>query len=276
MNGTFRTFREKMNILSTLAIVLFIAVAVAAMNPRPAPAQSDSPVVAADQVDSVFDVANEEYKAGNFENAITLYEGLLAGSSIMAADVHYNIANASFKLNDPGKAIASYRRALLLRPRDRDIAANLLFVREAVVDKIDRPRGAEFVREAFFFHYSLSDGEAETVFLGAFIAASLLGAICLFRSSKALVWLTVAALAVTLTFGASCALRWRAAANPSQAVLVSDEADVHTGPGRNYIVSFNLHDGAEMKIRRVEGDWRQIELPDGRRGWIENSDLEVI
>ena len=77
-------------------------------------------------------------------------------------------------------------------------------------------------------------------------------------------------------FGASCALRWMSSANPTEAVVVVDEADVHTGPGENYIVSFGLHDGSELKISRSEGEWSLIELSDGRRGWIEKADVEII
>jgi tetratricopeptide (TPR) repeat protein len=239
-------------------------------------AESDSAVVAADQVNSVFDVANEEYKAGNFENAITLYEGLLSGAPIEAADIHYNIGNASFKLGNYGGAIASYRRALRLAPRDRDIAANLNFVRDMTVDKMDRPRSAEFFREVFFFHHGLNAGEAEAILFCAYVAACVFGMGYLFRRAKALKWLALATLVVTLAAGASCAFRWYGTSNPDQAVIVADEAEIHTGPGRNYIVPFSLHDGAELKVRKSESEWFQIELPDGRRGWIEKPDIEII
>ncbi len=244
--------------------------------PHNAFADADAAVVAADQVDAVFDVANEEYKAGNFENAIILYRGLLSGAPVRAADIHYNIGNASFKLNNYGKAIASYQRALRLAPRDRDIAANLNFVRDLTVDKIDRPRSAEFFREVFFFHHGLSAGEAEAILLGAYLATCIFGVAHLFRKSKTLKWLMLVALAATLAAGASCAFRWYESANPGQAVIVADESEIHTGPGQSYIVSFSLHDGVELKIRKSEDEWFQIELPDGRRGWIEKPDIEMI
>ena len=65
-------------------------------------------------------------------------------------------------------------------------------------------------------------------------------------------------------------------ANHNQAVVVADEAAVHTGPGRNYMVSFSLHDGTELKVRRKEEGWCQIELPDGRRGWLNVSHIESV
>jgi tetratricopeptide (TPR) repeat protein len=239
-------------------------------------ATAESAPVLPEQVNSIFDMANEEYKAGAYENAVTLYEGLLTSPGIKAADIHYNIGNAAFKLNNHGRAIASYRRALRLAPRDQDIVANLDFVREATLDRIDQPRGTELRRDIFFFHYGLSGAEAEKIFLCAYVAAAGLGSALLVRRSKALRWLTLIALSVTIALGVSCALRWQASANPSEAVVVADEADVHTGPGNHYIVSFDLHDGAELEIGRSEGEWRLIELSDGRRGWIEKIHLEII
>ena len=242
----------------------------------PAFAKPDSAIVPDEQVDSIFDVANEEYKVGNYENAITLYEGLLSGSGAKATDVHYNMGNTFFRLENYGKAIAAYRRALRVAPRDQDVAANLRFAREATLDKIDQTRSAELRREVLFFHYGLSRAETETIFLCVYIAAAALGTALLFQKSRQLKWLTLVALFLALAFGASYAFKWRAAANLSEAVIVTKEADVHTGPGSSYIVSFSLHDGAEVRMRKLEDDWRQIELADGRRGWIEKANIETI
>jgi tetratricopeptide (TPR) repeat protein len=240
-------------------------------------AESDAAVVTPEQVDSIFDIANEEYKMGKYENAITLYEGLLSdGSGVMAAGIHYNMGNAYFRLKRYGMAIVAYRRALRLSPRDQDAIANLRFAREASLDKIDQPRSAELWREVLFFHYGLSPSETEKIFLCAYIATATLGAALLFLKFRPLRWLTLAALFLALTFGASCAFKWVAAANPSEAVVVVKETEVHTGPGHHYIVSFNLHDGAELTVHKLEDEWRQIELADGRRGWIETANIETI
>ena len=162
-------------LLVTLCLLAFLAPAWAA-------------TVSPEQVDSIFDVGNEEYKAGNYENAITLYEGLLSSPGIKAADVHYNIGNAAFKLQKYGRAISSYQRALRLAPRDQDIVANLEFAREATLDRIDQPRGSGLRRDIFFFHYGLSGAEAETVFLLAYVAAASLGAAFLWLRSRRLKW----------------------------------------------------------------------------------------
>jgi len=59
-------------------------------------------------------------------------------------------------------------------------------------------------------------------------------------------------------------------------VVIVDEIEVRTGPGRNYMKSFDLHDGAELRMRDIKNGWCQIELPDGRRGWLNVSHIENV
>ena len=227
-------------------------------------------------LNDVFDIANEEYKAGNFQDALRLYEGLLSSTGVETADIYYNIGNTHFKLNNYGRAIVSYRRALKLAPRDQDVKANLSYVRERNVDKIAQAKSTELLRELFFFHYSLNSAESEAIFLSVYCALIMIAIVYLIRRSKLIQWLMIAALLLTFVFGASTIIKWYIAIYSNQAVVVADEAEVRTGPGHNYMVSFSLHDGAELEVRKIMDGWCQIELPDGRRGWLNVSLVENV
>jgi uncharacterized protein YgiM (DUF1202 family) len=130
--------------------------------------------------------------------------------------------------------------------------------------------------EIFFFHYSLSKPETEAVFMCVYIALALLGITHFFHKSKTIRWLVSVALVLTLGFGGSTIMKLYRPVNHNQAVVVADEAEIHTGPGRNYMISFSLHDGAELRVRKKEKGWYQIELPDGRRGWLNVSHIEGV
>jgi N-acetylmuramoyl-L-alanine amidase len=84
------------------------------------------------------------------------------------------------------------------------------------------------------------------------------------------------ALALAIVFGVSTASHWYSAARSDAAVIVADEVDVHTGPGDHYLMAFNLHDGTEVEVKRRGDEWYQIELPDGRRGWLRRSQIEIV
>lgn len=260
--------------LQILALWLFLAPVSAAI--AYSEIESGSVTVPPAHVNDIFDVANEEYKNGNYEDAITLYKGLLAGTEYDTSDIYYNLGNAYFRLQQYGKAIVSYRRALQRNPRDKDTLANLRHVRNTATDKIDRPRGSEILRQALFFHYDLSKTESELIFLCAYFLTSGAAILHLFLRGGIWKWLSICGIAATVLFGGSTLAHLFRSEHPNEAVVIVNEATVRTGPGPGYMISYYLHDGTEMKIRRRTDDWRQIELPDGRRGWLRKTAVETI
>src|ERR1043166_2151686 len=80
---------------------------------------------------SAFDAANNLYYAGKFSDAATAYENILHSGQKSVA-LYYNLGNAWFKSGQIGKAIAVYREAEKLNPRDPDIRANLQFARNQI------------------------------------------------------------------------------------------------------------------------------------------------
>src|SRR5665213_1193833 len=80
---------------------------------------------------SDFSTANKLYAEGKFLDAANLYEKILA-SGKTSPNLLFNYGNAEFKSGNLGKAIAAFRRAELLAPRDSEIRANLEFARNQV------------------------------------------------------------------------------------------------------------------------------------------------
>ena len=107
-----------------------------------------------------FSAANKLYAQGKFADAANAYERILQ-TGIRSPALLFNDANAEFKSGHPGKAIAAYRQAELLAPRDAELRANLAFVRGQV-------QGATF-RESrwqnWFGALSLNEGALLTAVL---------------------------------------------------------------------------------------------------------------
>ena len=78
-----------------------------------------------------FSAANKLYAEGKFADAADAYEKILQAGAASPA-LLFNSANAEFKAGHLGKAIAAYRQAELLSPRDAELRANLAFVRNQV------------------------------------------------------------------------------------------------------------------------------------------------
>src|ERR1017187_2059370 len=75
-----------------------------------------------------FNAANRLYAEGKYSDAANRY-GIILQSGGVSPALLFNAGNAEFKSGHLGKAIAAYRRAELLAPRDSEIRANLGFVR---------------------------------------------------------------------------------------------------------------------------------------------------
>src|SRR5262249_45435626 len=108
------------DVKSILSLWCLVVVWGAMAHGAPAPAASSS-----------FDEANKLYEQGKYQEAIAAYQRLIVQNDVSAA-LYFNLGNAWFKSGRTGQAIASYRLAQRLDPRDPDIRANLRFARESI------------------------------------------------------------------------------------------------------------------------------------------------
>ena len=73
--------------------------------------------------------AEAAYATGHYEEATRLYE-MIHASGFRPAALYYNYANSLFKQGHVHEAIAAYRNAQYLAPRDLDILTNLRYAVE--------------------------------------------------------------------------------------------------------------------------------------------------
>ena len=87
--------------------------------------------ICAAEISGDFDAANRLYEKGDYAGAATAYQKL-AHTGRASSALLFNLGNAYFKNGQIGHAIAAYRQAEQLNPRDPDIRANLKFALNAV------------------------------------------------------------------------------------------------------------------------------------------------
>ena len=78
--------------------------------------------------------AEKAYSEDNFTKALELYDSIAATDGI-SADLLYNIGNCYYRLDQNGRAILYYERALAIDPANGDARANLEFVNSKIIDK---------------------------------------------------------------------------------------------------------------------------------------------
>lgn len=224
-----------------------------------------------------FEEANRLYEEARFELAAEAYQELKRHRPHSAA-LHYNLGNAYFRQGGPGglgRAIASYWRAFELAPRDGDVRHNLDFALRRAGESLIPPGVPKALFAAF---HALSRNELAALHWLALWAALLLGSLHLLREDlrgRLRPWLT-AAVAAWACAGAWWGLR-AAYGISTPAVVVAPDAEVRSGPGRNFPVSFKVPEG--RRVSRLDGKdgWVEIGvIKEGLKGWIEAKDLEAI
>ncbi|MDR3456718.1 MAG: tetratricopeptide repeat protein [Verrucomicrobiae bacterium] len=227
-------------------------------------------VLAAD-VNADFAAANKLYAEGKFADAAAAYENILK-TGVQSPALLFNAGNAEFKAGHLGKAIAAYRQAEQLEPRDAELRANLAFVRNQV-------QGAT-LRESRWQNWvgslTLNEGTLlTTVFFWALLALLTLKQI---RPALAPGLRRVTQLAAVLVFFSGAVLALQAADHfrSAIAVVTSAETTARSGPFDDAQNAFTAHDGAELRVLDRHDDWVQTADNAGKIGWLNTNQVAVL
>ncbi len=230
--------------------------------------------------EAFFDEGNRRYQEGDYAGAVELY-GRILESGVESGELHYNLGNAWFRLGELGPAILHYERARRIMPRDDDLGANLELARSLTVDQVTPLPGFRVSRVARWWVDLLSRPALLAVVTLAWLTAmtALIVAVA-GRGDSLLVWsrrTAAAAGMVTLVFGLSLAARELELGRPDEAVIMADEAAVHSAPSDDSaLLIFTVHEGTKVRVERRSDEWVEIVLEDGKVGWVRSGQLTLI
>ena len=242
-----------------------------------------SPLAAQAQLsypDSLWQSGVKAYSEGDFATALKDWEGVKE-TGLMSRELYYNLGNAYFKNEELGKAILWYERALRLDPSDEDVRYNLEYAQALTQDRIDQ------VPEFFLKQWMgklcyILPSDSWAVLSIIFIALCLLMALLFMLGSSAGkrrlgFFLGIAALLLAI-FSWDFARRQKAeAGRQDMAIVMRTVSSVKSSPSDASAKDlFILHEGTKVKILDNVAGYSNIELADGRRGWIPAGDIEVI
>jgi tetratricopeptide (TPR) repeat protein len=218
-----------------------------------------------------FSAANDLYAKGNFADAAAGYEKILQTGG-ESAPLLFNCGNAEFKAGHLGRAIAAYRRAEELTPRDAELRANLAFVRTQV-------QGAT-LRESRWQGWISSLTLNEGAVLAAIIFWALFALLAARQIQPTLAprLRSVTRLVLVLAIFSCTVLGLQAANhfNSAVAVVTAAEATARTGPLDDAQSAFTAHDGAEMRVLNRHDHWVQVADGAGKIGWFSLKQVEVL
>jgi len=235
---------------------------------------------AADYADSLWTVGTQAYAEGRFEDARNSWMQL-SSAGLASPELYTNIGDACFKSEDYAHAILYYERALKLDPSYGDARHNLEFARTMVQDRIDTVPEFFLVTWMRQLGWKLpSDAWAvlALVLFAGFLAMLLLFLLGRSSSARKTGFFTGIAL-LLLSVGAVGFATWqkRDYLRADTAVVVSAVVPVKSAPGAGDAKDlFVLHEGTTLRLLDSVGGWVNIELSDGRQGWMREENIEKI
>jgi hypothetical protein len=228
-------------------------------------------VLFASDVTANFPAANQFYAEGKFPEAAKAYEAIL-NSGAVSENLLFNDGNAEFKSGSLGRAIAAYRRAAMLAPRDADVRANLEFARNQVQGSTVR----ESHWQSWLGALTLNEWTALAV-ITLWVAFLLFAAMQIRPALKnVLHGFARIAMVVAIVFCACLATAATIHSSKSVAVVVLPDAVTRSGPFSDAQNVFAVHDGAELAVLDQRNGWVQVSDGSGRTGWMQGAQVEVL
>lgn len=207
------------------------------------------------------------WQAGDMDGAIAAWESVLDDGKRGSGDLHNNLGVAWYRKGDLPRAIAHWRQARVLSPRDPDPTHNLAIAR-AELDGVPDPfdplpawLGLATVGEL---------GVLGTLLL---LVASGGGWIARLRSWSPWPWLGVGVLGIVL--GIASVEGARQLTTTPGAVVVSPlglrpDPDMAAPPDRTLVP------GTEVAVQREVGDFLLVQTADGQAGFVPAASVAIV
>lgn len=225
----------------------------------------------AQDISSQIQTANQQFDAGNFQQAADAYLAVLDEGHING-HIFYNLGVAYYHMQRLGEAMAAFLAARHYIPRDADVAFNINYIQEQLPDKLAAGAKDGFMNLVNSFSSYFNTKETSIFTLILLAIGLILLTIFMFRRQliflfKLGILLIILAIIIAILNHTKIefARRWGAIKNAATAI--------HSGANPNSIVLFQLNAGAPLVIAKRANDYLKIELSDGRQGWVQSDNV---
>ena len=269
--ATISSIDDKMK-KSRFSIAPILVVLLAAAPALPVSAQTASP-------DSLWNAGRVCYENGSWENAVKAWSAIVE-SGVANAELYYNIGNACYKLSDYAGAVLNFERALKQDPSFSDARYNLEYVNSLLTDRIESV--PEFFLKTWYRELSWTFRSGVWAVLGILFFAIFLALILLFLLSgrigvkKACFFSSIPVLVLCILMMSLSFYQKSCSVSDDRAVVMSAVSSVKSAPGDSSVDLFVLHEGTVVTVLETVGNWINVELSDGRQGWMMSGNCTKI
>lgn len=208
------------------------------------------------------------YQQKQYDSAAAYFEKI-AVQKPGKAEVYYNLGNAYYRMNKVGLAVLNYQRALQLNPDYQLAQDNLAMAENRMTNHVNK------VKDIFFVTWWENITAARLATLWAILAFIVFSAIVLVvflrGISKIVINIPVQVpilmsllWVLLLVFAFASAKR---SENSGLAVVMQNDAPLQTSDMKGKPISL-LPEGTTVRVKSTHGEFAEVVIPDGRRGFV--------
>ena len=221
--------------------------------------------------EEIFKQANADYAGGKYAEAANSYEKILKTDGAHIS-VLRNLGSAYFKMAENGKAILTFERALVLKPRDPDLLANLKLVQdESAVYPVSTGSS---------WHSFLESYSARTYSKIALAAAILLPFAALawvFWKGKARLGIALLAVTNLIALGISLAGIDARSSEHERGIVIGKPATLRISPFEKAADRGTLAEGREVSFGQENNGYFWVVADGGtQEGWVAKSEVTHV
>ncbi|MBL7544999.1 MAG: hypothetical protein JNL11_14375 [Bdellovibrionaceae bacterium] len=239
--------------------------------------------------------ATNGWAQSNFEKGITAYNAknfVEANSALSAAleeapnnlAVLNNLALTQYELNQKGRALASWLKALKLDPSFEEAQKGVAFVKTKLSPNAFSVKDTDFES----LRKSLLTGLSLNLLFGLAALTFLVSGIQWIRHLSGLKKAVqdevapppVTLLSITFSFLFVCctvllSLKVWDHLTP-RAIVVKEKVELKIAPGADQSKIVELNEGTELEIGIVRDSWVQVKIPGNYSGWLNKEEIQII
>ena len=217
----------------------------------------------------------DAYKKGQYDLAIQEFESILS-NNWDSPELYYNLGNAFFRSGNTAGAVWAFESCLNISPTHSDAKYNLKLANLKVIDRMGVPDPPLYLQWYLGLKEQFTPTTWINITLFIFFLFSLsvtVNRLFLFSLVQNLrgVILTIFFISLFLTFHSI----WTDN-SLNLGVIYSLKAEVRSEPNTFSTRLFEVHEGLKVSINQLENDWVEIELLDGKTGWINKNQIRLI
>lgn len=229
------------------------------------------------QVDHWFEKANQAYANEQYDSAAFYYEKIVESGTSNSA-VFYNLGNTCFRQKNIGLARYYFEKAAKLDPQDPDIVSNIRYIKANIIDKTPEQERGFLENLLWHLHIFFPLKTQLWILFSLFLIVSLFLSFSLYFSGNGRLWLIYLSVLLSLMIvitGISTTVKIYELEKLSYAILLTPSSEARNEPDGSKVL-FTAHEGTKFQIRKINGSWALVSLPNGVSGWIELKKLGKI